>query len=168
MAPVEALAAQHLGRREAGRSAADDDDPRVWRAGAPPRGAGVGSTFSRTNDSVAARSTRQQRHRIEGRRAQRLAGAQAEAGVVPRAAHRVADDEPLGERAAVVRAFAADGEDFALGPRQDHRILADMSAEHGVGRKVALGDPVREVGSARFIARFRHGIPPASVFLPVT
>src|SRR2546430_4683874 len=38
------------------------------------------------------------RHGIERRRLERLAGRQTEAGVMPRTADRVADDESLGER----------------------------------------------------------------------
>src|SRR5262249_58641596 len=42
------------------------------------------------------------RHRVEGGRCDRLTGPQAEAGVVPRASHGVADDQSFGDRAAVI------------------------------------------------------------------
>jgi len=42
------------------------------------------------------------RDRIERRRCDRLAGAQAEAGMVPWAPHGVRDDQPVGERPAIV------------------------------------------------------------------
>src|SRR5262249_58387313 len=52
------------------------------------------------------------RHGVEGGRGDRLTGPQAEAGVVPRASHGVADDQSFGERAAVMRACRADREQF--------------------------------------------------------
>src|SRR5690606_39533728 len=57
------------------------------------------------------------------------AGLQAEAGVVPRAADRVTDHEALGERAAVVRARRADGEDAIAAPRQEHRLATGVAEE---------------------------------------
>ena len=65
--------------------------------------------------------------RVQGGGAQRFAGAQAEAGVVQRAADRVVDQQTVGERAAVVRADRADGEDLLAPPRQQHRLVADVA-----------------------------------------
>ena len=157
-----ALSSQHFGRGKAGGAATDDNNPlrlvRIGCADAGRRAFGI-ELFADEKPAVGSLDP-PARQRIEGRRPQRLAGPQAETGMMPRTAYLGADQQPLGERAAIVRAFAADREDFALGPGQDHRILADMPSKHGVARKLAFGDPLREVGSARFAARFRHGFPP--------
>ena len=66
---------------------------------------GVGAALCRARTPCRSRSSVDQHATgLERRRAQRFAGAQAEAGVVPRAAHRVADHQPFGERTAVVGA----------------------------------------------------------------
>src|SRR5207237_7642796 len=58
------------------------------------------------------------RLRKQRRRANRLARAQIETGVMPRAVNRVADDEPLAERTAIVRARCADGENISPSTHQ--------------------------------------------------
>ena len=67
--------------------------------------------------------------RIQRRRAQRLAGAQTEAGVMPGTAHRIVDDEPLGERPVIVRTGRADGEDTVTAPYQDHVVGIDAPGD---------------------------------------
>ena len=96
---------QHLGGSVARGAAADDDDrrrqPGAWR---PRRRRRACSSFSRTKALPSRCSTRQHGDRVQRRRAQRLAGAQAETGMVPRTADGIVDEKPLGKRAAVVRA----------------------------------------------------------------
>ena len=101
----EALAPKHLGGRECGGAAAHDHHAlgifaRAWRLA---RAASIGrrDLFAHAGLSVALVHA-PARHRIERRRSDRLAGAQAEAGMVPRAAHGVVDRQSLGERPAVV------------------------------------------------------------------
>src|SRR4029078_5626223 len=67
--------------------------------------------------------------RIERRRAEHFSGAQAEAGVVERAADRLAAVDAVGERAAIVRAGAAAREQLAVEARQQHGLVADPSAK---------------------------------------
>src|SRR5574341_1293991 len=69
-------------------------------------------------DLVALALDAPARERIEGGRPHRLARAQAEAGMVPGAADGVADHEALGERAVIVGAERADGEQLLAAPRQ--------------------------------------------------
>src|SRR6185312_13175410 len=106
-----ALAPQHLGAGEARGAAADDDDA-FGRQVAGTRLLGFLRLLVAHEDLAARLLDAPARHGTEGRRLQRLAAAQAEAGVVPRAAHAVADQDAFGERAAVMRASRADGEDL--------------------------------------------------------
>ena len=128
-----ALAPQHLRGREARRAAADDDDLiRRWRCTVRRRRLRHLALVAERRSCPVARSTSPARQRIQRRRAQRLAGAQAEAGVVPGAAHGVADHQPFGERAAVVGAGRLDREDLAAGLHQQHVFLADMAEQFAV------------------------------------
>ena len=107
---VVALAAQRLGRRFAGRARADDGDGpqrRLAPQASPARRAARRTRIGRAGalDVVAGEG-------VQRRRAQRRAGAQIEAGVVPGAADGVAVERALGQRAAVVGAGRADGEDL--------------------------------------------------------
>ena len=68
---------------------------------------------------------------------------------MPRAAHGVADHEPLGERAVIVRAMGADGEDLVAALHQQHLLVADMA------EKLAV-DEIRErdtLGKVRTLRR---------------
>ena len=69
--------------------------------------------------------------------------------MMPGAADRVADQQPLCERAAVMRARRSDRKDFARGSRDEHRILADMAEEHGAVVKLPDIDTLREVRTSR-------------------
>jgi hypothetical protein len=60
--------------------------------------------------------------------AQRLTGAQAEAGVVQWAANGIVDEEAFGERSAVMRAYRADGEDVRAAPRDQNRLVSDVAS----------------------------------------
>ena len=84
--------------------------------------------------------------RVERRGAHRDAGAQIEAGVVPRAADGVADDQPFGERAAVVRAGGAERHDLVVRPADEqHGLAARVPEQRRVGGEVAGRDPRFEV-----------------------
>ena len=106
------------------------------------------ASFSPHDDAVALPLHLPARDGVERRRPQRLAGAQAEAGVVPGAAHRVADDSPSAERTAVVRARGADGEDLLAAPRQQHRLLSHLAGQHAALRAPARRAPCCSVMSA--------------------
>ena len=68
---------------------------------------------------------------------ERLTGAQAEARVVPWAANRVADENPLGERAVVVRARRTDSVKGVTAPREQHSVLTYVARDHlAVGKRV--------------------------------
>ena len=106
MLALEALATQHFRGGEAGRAAADDHDllrPSGVRA---RRGDRRRCRFLAHEHLVVAQLGRPARDGAERRRPHRFAGPQAEARVVPRAAHGVVDHQPFRERTVVVRAVA--------------------------------------------------------------
>ena len=85
----EAFAAQALGGGEAGGAAADDDEmPGVGPVASAAR-RGLGQLLA-DEDRVAVALHPPDRDRVEGRGAERLAGPEAEAGMVPGAADGVA------------------------------------------------------------------------------
>src|SRR5690606_34562637 len=67
--------------------------------------------------------------RAQGRCAHGFTGAQVERGVVPWATHRLAGDETLRERAAVVRALGADRENFATAANEQDLVVADTASQ---------------------------------------
>ena len=151
------LAAQPLGGGVGGGAGADDDHR--FRARAARGGARTGAGRSNrrrrrwrqlfaNRDPVPLALHPVARHRVQRRRAQRLAGAQAEAGVVPGAAHGIADQQPLGQRSAVVGAMGSDGEDLVAVTRQQHRLAARV-AEQAAARRAAGGADLRKRHSLR-------------------
>jgi hypothetical protein len=87
-------------------------------------------------------------NRIQCRRAQHLASAQTEAGMMPRTTNRIADEEPLGKRGAVMCADGADREQFFAAPDKEHRLAVRMPEQHGsVGNRYEF-NPLREVRPA--------------------
>jgi len=64
---------------------------------------------------------------IESRRGERIARSQAEAGVVPRTADCVTDDDPVGERRAIVSALGADREQVVALANEENGLAADMA-----------------------------------------
>src|SRR5215218_5879848 len=74
------------------------------RAASPDR---CGVEFSPDHDELAAAFDAPAGQRIESGRGERLAGAQAEAGVMPGAPHGLADHDTVGERRAVMGALCA-------------------------------------------------------------
>src|SRR6185369_9958114 len=89
------------------------------------------------------------RDRIERRRCDRLAGAQAEAGMMPWTPHGVRDHQPVGERPAIVRAARSDREEFIAAACEQHGFLADMSADHAAVSELIERDALREVRTTR-------------------
>src|SRR5690606_23010596 len=83
---------------------------------------------------------------LQRRRTQRFAGAQAEARVMPRAADGIADDEPLAERAAVMRALRADRADLVTDAYDEHALAFDAADDLTAGGKGRFVDSGRKIG----------------------
>jgi hypothetical protein len=94
---------------------------------------------------------------VERRSAQRLAGAEAEAGVMPGAAHRVADAQPLPEWAAVMGTGGPDGEDVVAVSGDEHRLSLYVAREHSPVGKLGQRDAATEVRAVRFRLLTTHG-----------
>ena len=115
----KSLPPQHFGGGKSGSPAAHDHHPLGLRARTFGCRAPAGGLDLLPHEQHAvALFHAPAGHRVERGRGERLARAQAEASVVPRAAHGVADDQPLGERTAVVRAGRADREKFVAAARE--------------------------------------------------
>ena len=152
--------AQHFGRRKAGRAAADDDDltgrVRLRRHGARLRLLAL----LRDEDAAVALFHRPAIDRAERRRPLRLAGAQIETGVMPRAAHAVAGHETFGQRAMVVAAMRADGEYFVATAHQQNLLVADLAQQLTVD-EIAEADTLAQIRAARRCLLLGHGrVPP--------
>ncbi len=66
---------------------------------------------------------------------------------MPGAAHRVADDQSLGQRAVIVGALRANGVKHAARARDQHRLVADAAGQHLALADVSGRDAFGEVGS---------------------
>ena len=95
---------------------------------------------------LPCRSTRQQGTGLSAGGTQRLAGAQAETGVVPRAANRIPDHQPLVQRPAVMRAGSADREYLLAPSHQQDRLGPDMAEHHRAVRKLGESRPLDRSG----------------------
>jgi hypothetical protein len=128
------LPAEHLGRGETGGAAADDHDP-IRRSARRSSGSFRNPLHLLSNEDFPILPLDgPERDRAESGRPQGLACAQAEAGVVPGASHGIADQQPLGEWTAVMRADGVDREDLVVPPGQQHTLLAHISREHAAVR----------------------------------
>src|SRR5690606_21837035 len=78
-------------------------------------------------------------------RPERLAGAEAECGVVPGTPDRLANDETLGERPPVVRAASTDGRERAAAPREQDWLAAGVTEQSTALRNRAGIDAHRQV-----------------------
>ena len=133
MLPSIAAPPQHLGRRKTGGAAADDDDVAPAHPPLAARRAAFGCVaFLAHEDAAVALLDLPALDRTQGRRAQGLAGAQIEAGVMPGAAHCLADHEAVGERPVVVAAMSADGEHIGAAAHQQNLLVADMPGETAI------------------------------------
>jgi hypothetical protein len=148
----KSLPSQHLGCGKSGSPAADDHHTLGLCARAFPRAgrAPVGGLDLLPHEQHAVALLHAPAgHRVERGRGDRLARAQTEAGVVPRAPHRVADDQTLAKRTAVVRACRADCEKFVAPACEEHGLLAHMPAHHAAITEMVERDAAREVRSLR-------------------
>src|SRR5262245_31487885 len=84
-------------------------------------------------------------NRIQSRRAQRLATAQAEAGVMPWAPDRVLDNQSIGERSVIVSAMGAHRKEFTPGTSQYGVLVADPPEHDAMIRKIGDRDPFAQV-----------------------
>jgi hypothetical protein len=66
---------------------------------------------------------------------------------MPRTAHSFADDKALSERAVIVRAMGADGEDSTVGTRQQNVVVADMAKQCAAVRQRIDGNAKGKVWS---------------------
>ncbi len=95
-------------------------------------------------------------HRVQRRRAQGLAGTQAETGMMPGASHGIADEETLRERPPVMGARRTDGEDLIAPTSEKHRLGADMPGDHAAVSKVGTRNALRQIGATRLLLLFSH------------
>jgi len=81
---------------------------------------------------------------------------------MPRASHRVADEEPRFERSTIVCADRADREELIAAPGKEHRLTPRMSKQHGpVGNPREL-DALREIGSFEYRLFIAHSVSSAA------
>ena len=64
---------------------------------------------------------------------------------MPRTAHRVADDEPVGERPVIVRAVRADGEELVAAPDDDDLVVTDVAGDDRAVGNLPKGNASLEV-----------------------
>jgi hypothetical protein len=90
--------------------------------------------------------------RRERRSEQRLAGFETETGMMPRAAHRGADQQSVRQGSPIVRAASINGKDVLATARQENGLVANASREHSPVGKRRAGDALSQVGTRRFPA----------------
>ena len=157
--PGIAFVAKRFGGHISGRAAADDHDGFGQLSRAECRPGLTLDPFPRIGNSVADLDA-PAGQRVARRRTQDFAAAQVEAGMMPGAADRLADDHAFGERPAIMRAFGADGEQFIAAPDEDHGLIVDMALQHrSVGNrgklhaKTEIGSFKLHIVGAHFILR---------------
>ncbi len=151
-----ALAPQHLGRRVSRGTAADDDDQfRLRTRGRPRRPPCRFQLFADINHAVPLLDP-PARDGVECGRPQGLAGAQGEAGVVPRAANGIGDEHPLDERTVVMAALRADREERSTVACQHHRLARDLAQDHAAVGEFGTRDPLGKVGSVELLFLSTH------------
>ena len=107
--------------------------------------------------AIAVRSTRQHATGIERGRANGLAGAQAEARVMPGTSNRVLDQESFGEWTAVVRARRADGEDLVAASSEEHGSHPRRGRAASRRRRArSTWNARREIGSFQLLLPAAH------------
>ena len=112
----------------------------------------------RDDDLRAAPLDLEARHRRERGSLERLASAQTEARVMPRAANGVAVDQTLGERAAVVRARRADGEVLVANTGEQHALAIRVSEQLAARLQRRRVDSLSEIGTCE-LRLITHGLP---------
>lgn len=78
---------------------------------------------------------------------------------MPGTAHRVANQQPFRERAAVVRTGCADRKHLATGSGQDHRILSNVAEQHGTISEQRGIDTLGEIVAGWHSLVCVHGVP---------
>jgi hypothetical protein len=169
-AAAKVLTPQHLGCCESGGAAADDHHL-VRHVGR--RAARLGLWRDRLLDEnrVALPLDLPAGERAQRRCVQRLAGADVEAGVMPRAADRAAVHDALGERPVIMRAFGADREHLRACAHQQHGRVADMAEQRLTVTYGAEPHALHEIRTGGFL--LVHGALPcwlrlATHYTPVT
>ena len=158
-AAAEAAPPQHFGRRKACRAAADDDDPvgAVFCRGGLGRGLGFRLRQFLFDENLAvALFDLPAIDRAQSGSAYGLAGTQIEAGMVPGAPHRCADDKTVRQRPVIMAAMGTDGKKLRSGLNHKHGFIADMAGQTAVnefGDRGAFG----QVGAARSGSFVGHG-----------
>src|SRR5437870_2254002 len=71
--------------------------------------------------------------------------------MMQRAPHFVADNDPSGERSAVVRTMRAHREEFIAAASDDHIFITDLSLGHRVIRNLSDRNSVAEISFCRAI-----------------
>ena len=144
------LAAEHVGSRQPGRTAADDDDIGRRRILPRPRR----SDDALANERLLAGTLdAPARQRVERRCAQRLAATDVELRVVHRAMQHLALEQAIDELGVVVGALRADRVQRIALSQEDRVFAVDAAAQHravGERRKRNTGLQIRQGG-------FGHG-----------
>jgi len=79
---------------------------------------------------------------------QGLAGAQVEAGMMPRATDGIVNQNPLAERAIVMGALSVDGEEFGTPADEEDGLPIGMTDDLAAVGKIVEGDALSQVRSA--------------------
>ena len=153
------LPAQHLGRGEPRRAAADDHDF-VWLVPLSAMLLLRPSALITHKDLAVALLDAPRVDWTERRRAQSFAGPEIEAGVMPGTAHRIIDNEALRERAVIVGAQGADRENISAATHEQNRVLSDMAGELGAVGQFAGGNSQRQIGTGGLRLIFSHCVLP--------
>ncbi len=133
LAGVTLAAQRRRGGAACGARAHDDDRARRRRGS---HGRGVGLARADADASVRARDV-EAGQGVQRGAALGVARAQIEAGVVPGAPDRVADDDALAQGAAVVRAGRADGEHVGAAADEQHRLAARVAQQASRPRRAS-------------------------------
>ena len=163
------LPAQHLGRGESRRAPADDHNL-LWLIWLVPLCARLPLRLSALlahDDLSVALFDRPRIDRTERWRAQGLASAKIEAGVMPWTPNRVADNEPLRQRAVIVGALSADSEHVCAAAHKQHRFISHVADQLAAIRKFGGGDSERQIGTGWLRLIFSHFVLPNLCFTSV-
>ena len=143
---VISLPTQDVRGGEAGGASPDDDDGRRHGTRRWPCGPGrFGRSFpdvGQVADSLYAPTG----NRIQRWGTHRLAGGQAEAGVVPWAPNGVTDDKPVDQRAVIVRAVWANRKHRIARSNEQHLFLIDPTKDLRSVRKIPDRESAAEIG----------------------
>ena len=149
-----ALAAERLRGTVAGRATAHDDHP-IRRAAPLGRRLGRRALGAHEHPSAPLLDL-PGRKVVQRRRPERLPRAEAETGVVPGAAYRVAHQQAFRQRAAVMAAGGRQWRTIRSTSREQHRLAIDMPGQHAAVRDVSLRDALLQIRARRPLLFGRH------------